>query len=186
MTKPFAADLRVAGGVQIGGGVAYPNAGAGVDLPNGSYYLVDDGTWWKKVYGDATAWVQLRTVAAANGDTVPLIPGMPVASAGDMIVRACATSEALANVIGIVASVADPTLVTQYIPIDLAFLTQAAWNLVTGGISGLTPGAYYYLSNTPGMLTTTAPSLSGTYLVKVGKAVTSTGMLVAPQPAILL
>lgn len=187
MTKPFAScALTLPGGSTVtGGGV--PPTHLGVAARIGSYYISDsDGSWWKKTGPGNFDWVELRTVTAANGDSVPLIPGMPLAATGDMVVRARADTDSMSFVLGVVMVGADPTLPVQYLPWDLASLTQEEWNQVTGGISGLTPGVAYYLSTVPGMLTTTPPSLSGTYVVEVGRSVSATAMLVHPRPRIQL
>lgn len=47
------------------------------------------------------------------------------------------------------------------------------WTSVAGTAS-LTRGAIYYLSNTPGMITTTAPTADGYYVVPVGRAQSET------------
>lgn len=46
------------------------------------------------------------------------------------------------------------------------------------GFSGLTPGANYFLSETPGQITTTAPTASGTLVVPVGKALSETTLII--------
>lgn len=42
------------------------------------------------------------------------------------------------------------------------------------GVASLTRGAIYYLSNTPGMITSTAPTAVGFYVVQIGRAVSTT------------
>ena len=56
--------------------------------------------------------------------------------------------------------------------------TTTQWNAVTGGGSGLTPGAKYYLSGTTaGGLTTTVPSTN--YLIFMGTALSTTQLELA-------
>jgi hypothetical protein len=50
---------------------------------------------------------------------------------------------------------------------------QADWSLVTGTAT-LTVGAWYFLSDTDGMLTTTAPSTDNHIIIRVGRAITET------------
>ena len=57
--------------------------------------------------------------------------------------------------------------------------------LVTG-LTGLTPGARYYLSTTAGAITTTPPSTSGNVVQYVGVATSTTSLFFAPEPPILL
>ena len=53
--------------------------------------------------------------------------------------------------------------------------TTTQWNAVTGGSSGLTAGAKYWLStSTPGAITSTAPTTN--WLVFMGKALSTTQM----------
>lgn len=53
-------------------------------------------------------------------------------------------------------------------------------------VSGLTVGSIYYLSATPGGITTTAPSTSAHIVQRVGKAVSATQILVEIQDTITL
>lgn len=53
-------------------------------------------------------------------------------------------------------------------------------------VSGLTKGAIYYLSGTPGGVTTTAPSSTGNIVQRVGKALSATSLLVEIQDTIVL
>lgn len=58
---------------------------------------------------------------------------------------------------------------------------------VLAGLSGLTAGATYYLSAaTAGAMTTTPPSSTGQYVVRLGKALSTTEFLINIERAILL
>lgn len=53
--------------------------------------------------------------------------------------------------------------------------TTGEWDAVTGETGGLTPGANYFLSAaSPGMLTQTAPTTPGAFVVRVGYALSAT------------
>lgn len=55
--------------------------------------------------------------------------------------------------------------------------TTAEWDVVTGQTGGLTPGSIYFLSSTTaGKLTTTAPTSSGQFVLRVGQAISSTSL----------
>lgn len=54
------------------------------------------------------------------------------------------------------------------------------------GFTGLTAGARYFLSTTPGEITTTKPTGSADVVQQVGFAISSTQLYFEPQPAILL
>jgi hypothetical protein len=61
------------------------------------------------------------------------------------------------------------------------------WDLVTNQIGGLVPNSIYYLSeSTAGNLTITPTTTNNTCLVRVGKALSSTTLLVYPNEPILL
>jgi hypothetical protein len=53
-------------------------------------------------------------------------------------------------------------------------------------LSGLTPGAQYYLSTTAGGVTTTPPSGSGNVIQKLGRAGSATTIVFAPSDPIVL
>lgn len=65
--------------------------------------------------------------------------------------------------------------------------TTTQWDAVTGQTGGLTSGAIYFLSaTTAGRLTTTAPSASGEYVVRLGRAISTTALEISVEPPILL
>lgn len=58
---------------------------------------------------------------------------------------------------------------------------------VVTGMSGLVANTFYYLSaSTPGLLTSTAPSTAGQYVVLVGLALSTTELLLMQESGILL
>jgi hypothetical protein len=97
---------------------------------------------------------------------------------------AAGTSE----VLGLVSDTAISTSSSGNIMVD-GFLTATTgqWDAVTGGTGGLTIGAVYYLSAaTAGRLTAVAPTTTGQYVVRVGRAVSTTRMDIMIMPRILL
>jgi hypothetical protein len=65
--------------------------------------------------------------------------------------------------------------------------TTGQWDTVTGETGGLTAGAVYYLDpSTPGNLTQTAPSTVGQFVVRVGRAISTTEMEISVSQPILL
>jgi hypothetical protein len=90
---------------------------------------------------------------------------------------AVATSATLSNAIGIL-----PAAITS---------GETGNVLVTGSMQstgwGLTSGAIYYLSpTTPGLITTTAPTTVGQYVVQIGKAISTEILVLNIQKSILL
>lgn len=49
------------------------------------------------------------------------------------------------------------------------------------GLSGLTPGAIYYITTTPGTISVTAPSTAGNIVMIAGKAISTTELEFKPQ-----
>lgn len=65
--------------------------------------------------------------------------------------------------------------------------TTGEWDTVTGETGGLTPGANYFLDTaTAGMLTQTAPSSAGEFVVRVGHALSTTEFEIEMQQPIKL
>jgi hypothetical protein len=66
-------------------------------------------------------------------------------------------------------------------------LTTGEWDAVTGGSGGLTPGSVYYLSAaTAGLMTATAPSSSGHFVVALGLALNATDLDISIERPIKL
>jgi hypothetical protein len=107
-----------------------------------------------------------------------LSPGCPVyASAAGHINAAEANALTTSKLVGMttaaVASGASGPIQAD----GILSLTTAQWNAVTGGTTGLTYGAIYFLSDaSAGQLTTTPPSTQGHFLVPVGIAISTTDM----------
>jgi hypothetical protein len=53
-------------------------------------------------------------------------------------------------------------------------------------LSGLTPGATYFLDTTNGQITATPPSGAGNLLQSIGKAVSSSALLFSPSAGLVL
>jgi hypothetical protein len=75
----------------------------------------------------------------------------------------------------IIALVAGIATVTQFGPVTLP---TATWDVVTGSVGGLTPGATYYVNSVGAGTITTTPQPTTTV---VGYAISSTTMIVQPS-----
>jgi len=65
--------------------------------------------------------------------------------------------------------------------------TTGQWDVITGDAGGLTAGTVYYLDpDTAGMLTDTAPTGAGDYVVRVGKAISTTELEISISQPIKL
>ena len=117
-----------------------------------------------------------------GSDTLSLTAGEAL-SAGDLIyingsgqmLKADADSASKAAVGFVLASVSNGASGTAYF----------GSGLVTG-LTGLTAGSVYFLSQTAGAITTTAPTGTNVIQQQVGYATSATTLYFEPQPAILL
>jgi len=87
-----------------------------------------------------------------------------------------ANSQATTDVLGLVKDVTVASAATGNVILDgVLTATTDQWDAVAGTTGGLTPGAVYFLDPaTPGKLTSTPPSAAGQFVVRVGKALSST------------
>ena len=115
---------------------------------------------------------QLFSATNQNGGAITI--GQPVyIAAADTVDLALADAQATSGVIGLVSdanidSTAIGTIVTDGI------LTSADWTSVVGAAT-LTTGAVYFLSDvTVGTLTTTPTTTTGSFVTRVGTAISTT------------
>lgn len=106
-----------------------------------------------------------------------LVRGTPVyVPAAGEIAKAQANAQATMKVFGLVAdaSIADASAGAVQTDGNLVAST-AEWDAITGETGGLTPNAVYFLSAAAaGMLTQTAPTTDGQFVVRVGTALSTT------------
>jgi hypothetical protein len=63
--------------------------------------------------------------------------------------------------------------------------TTSQWDAVTGQTGGLTPGTVYFLSSsTAGRITSTAPIAQGEFVVRMGRAISTTALEISIEPPI--
>lgn len=114
-----------------------------------------------------------------NGNAGSIVIGAPVySSANDTVDKAKADAVGTANVIGLVADTSIAAAGTGGIQMDgVLAATTGQWDAVAGTTGGLTKDVIYYLSAaTAGILTSTAPSVAGQYVLQVGIAISTTEM----------
>lgn len=93
--------------------------------------------------------------------------GQPVYVSGiNTVSQADASSESTADVVGFVVAKASTTSCT------------VRTNGVVSGLSGLTPGTTYFLSETTGGITSAPVTTSGAVLFAIGKALSSTELII--------
>lgn len=126
-------------------------------------------------------------VEMTNGESVDeIIIGKAVYISGDGEVKIADNSASgTKTVLGIaeenIAAASSGSIITN----GIKALSTAEWDAITGDVGGLTAGSKYYLG-TSGGLTITAPITTGTYVVLVGTAISTTEMKIEPEQSILL
>lgn len=122
---------------------------------------------------------EVGVVARTNANAGALVIGTPVyASAAGAMDKAGATTVSLSKVIGLVQQASISAATSGFIQADgVLTATTAQWDAVAGTTGGLVFGTIYYLSATAGLLTATAPVASGSYVLRVGVALSTTELM---------
>ena len=140
--------------------------------------VIIDGQLQECPAGDtlATASSEVDVVAKTNDGAGAVTIGSPVyVKANGNVDKASAAASGSRKVLGLVKDASIAASASGYIQTDgVLSATTAEWDAVTGDTGGLSPGADYFLSTTAGQLTTTPPSGSGQYVMKLGMAISTT------------
>lgn len=129
------------------------------------------------------------TVSLTNDESGAVVCGTPVYSdAADGYKKARANATGTSLVIGLQQEASVAAAGTGTIQNDGVLpLTTAQWDAVTGDTGGLTFNSLYWLDPaTAGKLTKTAPSTVGQLVCPVGRALSTTEMLINIQTTVLL
>jgi hypothetical protein len=132
---------------------------------------------------------EVDVVSETNDNASPITVGMAVYAKSDGDVDlARANAQGTVQVEGLVADASIAAAAAGFIQTDGVLVAATGdWDAVTGGSGGLTPGSAYYLSAaTAGLLTTTAPSSAGQFVVRIGLAISATEMDISITPPIKL
>lgn len=126
---------------------------------------------------------QINQTAAAT-----LIAGQAVYTAGnDSINKAKADASGTKDVFGLTTAAIASAASGQVQCNGILALTTGQWDAVAGTTGGLTANAVYFLSpGTAGLLTGTVPTTVGQYVCEVGRALSTTEMLIDIRPPVLL
>jgi len=136
---------------------------------------------------DATV-AEVDVVTMENANAAALVAGSAVyCDAAGTVDDACADAAGTVEVLGLVvteiAIAGSGSIQTDGI---LAAET-AEWDVAAGTTGGLTAGTVYYLDpTTPGMLTETAPTAAGDFVVRIGKAISTTELEISISQPIKL
>ena len=112
--------------------------------------------------------------SAQNSNIAAITIGQPVYIAtADTVDLALADAKATSGVIGLVSDASIDSSAVGTILTD-GILTSTDWTAVVGAAT-LTVGSVYFLSDVDaGMLTTTAPTTTGSFVTRVGTAISTT------------
>lgn len=112
--------------------------------------------------------------SATNSNIAAITIGQPVYIQGaNTVDLALADAKATSGVIGLVLDASIDSSVVGTILTD-GILTSTDWTAVVGAAT-LTIGSVYFLSDVDaGMLTTTAPTTTGSFVTRVGTAISTT------------
>jgi hypothetical protein len=124
-----------------------------------------------------------------NGNAGSIVIGTPVySSANSTVDKAKADAVGTANVIGLVFDSSVAASSSGGVILDgILVATTGQWDAVAGTSGGLTRDTMYYLSAaTAGLLTATAPSAAGQFVVCVGIALSTTEMKIDIKPRVKL
>lgn len=129
-------------------------------------------------------------VSLTNDEVTPVVIGSAVyIDAADGFKKAKADAAGTSKCMGLAnVSPSITNAVAGVVAISgIITATTAQWDAVAGTTGGLTFGALYFLSTaTAGLLTATAPSTVGQYVVEVGQAISTTEMKLTFRQRILL
>lgn len=132
---------------------------------------------------------EVDVVTMSNGNASPIVIGQPVyVSADDEVDLAQADAQGTVQVLGLVLDASINAAASGVIQTDgILTATTGQWDVVTGGSGGLVANTPYYLDpDNPGMLTATAPTTTGDFVVRVGLALSTTELDISVMPPIKL
>ncbi len=143
--------------------------------------VIKDGQIQQIQSGDVldAAISEVDLVSLQNENAGSIVIGMPVySSSAGQVDKAQANAVGTVEVIGLVSETSIATAASGFIQTDgVLTATTGEWDTVAGTTGGLTAGAIYYLSkDTAGNLTETAPTTASEFVLRVGKALSTTEM----------
>ena len=154
--------------------------------------LGTDGNIQQLQNGDSiiVATANTDVYALTNAEASAVVIGAPVYVFGaDQFKKAQANASAPSKAWGMVYD--SPNIANgasgQVATDGIVTATTTQWDAVTGQTGGLTPGSDYFLdAATSGKMTTTPPTTIGQYVVKLGKALSTTKFDLSVDSPILL
>lgn len=153
--------------------------------------VITDGQIEQLQAGDTldASVTEVDVVDLENQSGGSAVIGTPIyISGGGQFDLAQANAQATVQVAGLVRATSISDTQTGSVQTDgVLVATTTQWDAVTGGSGGLTPDAVYWLDpDTAGMLTDTAPTDAGDFVVRVGLAHSTTELDITIEPPIKL
>ena len=130
---------------------------------------------------------EVDVVSLTNGGGSAAVIGTPVyISAANSFQNARANASGTCDVVGLVKDSSIAASASGSVQTDGVFTaTTTEWDAVAGTTGGLTPGTTYFLSAaTAGRITATAPTNSGEFVTRLGKAISTTSLELSIHPPI--
>ena len=127
-------------------------------------------------------------VILTNSSGASLDPGMVVYPSGaDAVSKARANASGTAFPIGMAEATISNGASGNIIIEGVVTLTTGEWDALAGTSGGLAYGTTYYLDpSTAGLITSTAPSTVGQFVVEIGRALSTTELVLDIQQTIKL
>jgi hypothetical protein len=122
---------------------------------------------------------EVDVVSMTNANAGSIVIGAPVyVSAAGSVDLAKADAAGTVEILGLVKSTSITTSESGIIQTDgILTASTAQWDAAAGTTGGLSAGAVYYLDpDTAGLLTDTAPTTAGDFVVRVGVALSTTDL----------
>jgi len=129
------------------------------------------------------------SVAMTNNNASPIVIGNAVYCDGAGTVDlAQSDASGTVEVLGLVSDVSIGAAASGTIQTDgVLSATTGQWDVIAGTTGGLAAGTVYYLDpDTPGYITSTAPTSGGEYVVRIGQAISTTELEISIEQPILL
>lgn len=132
---------------------------------------------------------EVDIISRVNSNASPIIIGAPVYPDGNGSVDlAQADASGTIEVLGLVQETSIAAAASGYIITDGVLVASTGqWDAITGLTGGLVANDVYFLDpSTAGLLTSTAPTSAGQYVVRVGKGLSTTEMEISISQPVLL
>jgi len=132
---------------------------------------------------------EIDVVSMQNNNAGTIVIGMAVYCDGAGTVDlAQADAAGTVEVLGLVQPTSIIAAASGYIITDgILTATTGQWDAVAATTGGLSAGTVYYLDpDTPGLLTATAPTTVGDYVVRIGKAISTLALEISISQPIKL